>query len=209
MCWTGAVRRQRCPCLRRKPSRPPSRSVADQQLLEQIIRPHLPAFEHELHAVEVMGVRMSTAHRHAGCEAADMRQRPDVERLDRMPGRVPSGNAHTPYANLAADPGLVPRRQLPPRTDKMAGIAVGDALKVILVFRLRFPERTCGRYLRHHTSRPQPRSVDVGDRVFGDALLLVAGREDRGTVAGPGVVALAVARVVGSCTWKKNSSSAR
>src|SRR6188472_2868408 len=88
---------------------------------------------------------------------------------------------------------LVAHRQLPARPDEMARIAVRDALEIILVFRLRFPERARRSHLRHHAPRPQPGSVDVGDGVLGDSSLLVAGREDGGTVAGAHVVALAIA----------------
>jgi hypothetical protein len=45
---------------------------------------------------------MGTAHRHTGREAADMGQRPDVERLDRVAGGVASGNAHAPHGGLFA-----------------------------------------------------------------------------------------------------------
>ena len=41
---------------------------------------------------------------------------------------------------------------------------------------------------------PQAGSIDVGDGVFGNPLLLVAGVEDRRSIAGPDVVALAIAR---------------
>src|SRR5262245_131189 len=75
----------------------------------------------------------------------------------------------------------------------MARIPVGDALQIVLMFRLRFPEGTCRSHLRHHSPRPEPRRVDIGDGVLGNSPLLVAGREDSGPIAHPHVVALAIA----------------
>src|SRR5580704_3172960 len=62
------------------------------------------------------------------------------------------------------------------------------------MFRLGFPEGARGSHLRHHLAGPQTRSVHVGDRVFGDALLLVAGIENRRAVARAQIVSLPVAR---------------
>src|ERR1700757_3127486 len=89
---------------------------------------------------------------------------------------------------------LLPYRQLPPRSDEMACVSVWDALQVILVFRLRFPEGSRRSHLGDHSSGPQARRVDIGDGVLGDASLLIAGREDGRAVAGAHVVALAIAR---------------
>src|SRR5262245_63278919 len=75
----------------------------------------------------------------------------------------------------------------------MARIPVGDALQIVLMFRLRFPEGTRRSHLRHHSPGPQTRRVDIGDGVLGNSPLLVAGREDGGAVARPQVVALVIA----------------
>src|SRR5688572_7553510 len=85
-------------------------------------------------------------------------------------------------------------RQLPAGPDEVARIAVGVALEVVLVLGLGFPEIAGGRDFGHDLAGPQPRRVDVGDRVLGDALLLMARVEDRGAVARSRVVALAIAR---------------
>src|SRR6266403_852256 len=89
---------------------------------------------------------------------------------------------------------LVSHWQLPPRSDEMACVSVWDALQVILVFRLRFPEGSRRGHFGHHSSGPQARRVDIGDGVLGDAPLLIAGREDGRVVADAHVVALAIAR---------------
>ena len=57
---------------------------------------------------------------------------------------------------------------------------------------LRFPEVTCGRHFGNHLARPQMGSLDIGDRVFGNFSLFVARVENRRTIAGPPVVALAI-----------------
>ena len=59
---------------------------------------------------------------------------------------------------------------------------------------LGLPEGSGRRDLGDHLAGPQAGRVDVGDRVFGDALLLVVEVEDRRAVAGADVVALAVLR---------------
>ena len=76
----------------------------------------------------------------------------------------------------------------------MACVSVWDALQVILVFRLRFPEGSRRGHLGHHSSGPQARRVDIGDGVLGHALLFVAGIENRRAVAGADVIALPVQR---------------
>src|SRR5687768_14629898 len=57
----------------------------------------------------------------------------------------------------------------------------------------RLPEVACWNDFGDSLGWPEPRGVDVGDRVFGNPLLLVAGVEDRRSIAGPDVVALAIA----------------
>src|SRR5580692_5065598 len=85
-------------------------------------------------------------------------------------------------------------RQLPIRTDKVAGVAVGKMLQIVLMIGLGFPERSGRRDFGHDFPRPQSGGIDIGDRVFGDALLLLACIEDSGAIARSDIVALAVAR---------------
>jgi hypothetical protein len=59
---------------------------------------------------------------------------------------------------------------------------------------LGLPERSGGRHLGDNLARPKAGSIDVGNGVFRDPLLLVAGMEDGRPVAGSPVVALAVQR---------------
>src|SRR3546814_7853470 len=85
-------------------------------------------------------------------------------------------------------------RQLPVRAHAVAGVTAGKFLQVILVLRFGLPE-IAGRFdLRHRLARPQAGGVDVGDGVAGHALLPGRGEEDRRTVRGAKVVALAVPR---------------
>src|SRR3546814_13931499 len=85
-------------------------------------------------------------------------------------------------------------RQLPVRANEMAVIAVGDALEIVLVFRLRLPEVACRRNFGNDALRPEAGRVDIGYCFFGRATLLVARVEDVGTVARAAVVALTVSR---------------
>jgi hypothetical protein len=62
------------------------------------------------------------------------------------------------------------------------------------VLGLRLPEVPGGDDFGHHLARPQAGRFDVGDGVFGDAPLLIAGVEDRRAVTRAVVVALPVAR---------------
>ena len=57
-----------------------------------------------------------------------------------------------------------------------------------------FPELTQWLDLRHHFAGPQPRFIDVSDRVLGNPTLLVGRVEDRGPIARPDVGSLAIAR---------------
>src|SRR3954465_7662834 len=84
--------------------------------------------------------------------------------------------------------------QLPVRPHEMAGVAAGIAQKIILMLGLGFPEFASRDDFGHGLAGPQARSVDVGDGVFGDPLLLLAGVEDRRSIATSHVVALAIAR---------------
>src|SRR5215469_12822860 len=85
-------------------------------------------------------------------------------------------------------------RQLPVRTDEVAGVTVGITLEIILMLRLGFPELASGRDLCHHLAGPQPRRLDVGDRVVGNPLLLIAGIKNRRTIARAPIIALTVER---------------
>src|SRR6476660_2443251 len=89
---------------------------------------------------------------------------------------------------------VLPVRRSPVRPDVMAGVAVGIAFQVVLVFRFRFPEwSSCGD-LRDHLARPQAGGVDISDGLLGDPLLVVAGVEDGRPIACSKVIALAVLR---------------
>src|SRR3954454_4919113 len=83
--------------------------------------------------------------------------------------------------------------QHPTGPHEVAGVAVGDLLQVVLVLLLGLPEVARGLDLGDDLAGPQTRGVDVGDSVLGDALLLVAGVEDRRAVAATHVVALPIA----------------
>jgi len=60
----------------------------------------------------------------------------------------------------------------------MAGVAVGNTLKIVLVLGFGLPKVARRDYLCHHLTRPQPGCIDVRNGVFGDALLFRAGVED-------------------------------
>src|SRR3954466_8952379 len=68
--------------------------------------------------------------------------------------------------------------QLPARPREVAVVAVRVALEVVLVLGLGLPEGGGGADLRPDLAGPEPRGVDVGDRVLGDPALLVARNED-------------------------------
>ena len=120
------------------------------------------------------------------------RRRPDPGRAapgpDRLIGRRSGRSGRSGLGHLVRAV-----RQLPAWPDEVAGVAVGVVLQVVLVLGLGLPERPGRRHLGDDLARPQPGGVHVRDRVLGDALLLVAGVEDRRAVAGPDVVALPVA----------------
>lgn len=60
------------------------------------------------------------------------------------------------------------------------------------MLRFGFPEVTGRRDFRHDLAGPQPRSVDVGDRVFRDSPLFVGRVEDRGAVTRTAIVPLPI-----------------
>ena len=78
---------------------------------------------------------------------------------------------------------LRPVRQRPVRPDEVAGVTVRIFLQIILMLGLRLPERPDGRHLGDDLARPQAGSIDVGDGVFRDPLLLVIGVEDGRPIA--------------------------
>ena len=90
--------------------------------------------------------------------------------------------------------GRLPPGQHPVGAQEMAGVAVGVALQVILVLWLRLPEVPHRLDLGHGLARPNARSVDVGDGVLGDPLLLIVDVVDRRPVGDADVVALPVSR---------------
>src|SRR6476620_9652925 len=82
--------------------------------------------------------------------------------------------------------------ELPAGADPVAGVAVGDALQVVLVLGLGLPERAGRLQLGHDLAGPQAGRVDVLDGVLGDALLLVGSVEDGRAIGAAAVVALPV-----------------
>ena len=85
-------------------------------------------------------------------------------------------------------------RQSPVWANEMAGVAVRISLEIILMLGFGLRELASRNDFGHNSVGQQPRSIDIDDRVFGNPSLLVAGVEDRGSIAGPDVVALAIAR---------------
>ena len=59
---------------------------------------------------------------------------------------------------------------------------------------LGLPKRSGGCHLGDNLARPKAGSINIGDGIFGDPLLLVAGIEDGRPVARSPVVALAIQR---------------
>src|SRR5689334_20982518 len=74
----------------------------------------------------------------------------------------------------------------------MASVAIRITFQVVLMLRLRFPKGTGLSEFRHNLPRPKPGGFDVRNRVACDPFLIRAGVEDRRTVAGSPIVALAV-----------------
>src|SRR6202048_540629 len=89
---------------------------------------------------------------------------------------------------------LLAVRQFPVRPNEVTGVALRITLQIILMLGLGFPEWSHGCHLGNHLARPKAGSIDIGDGVFGDPLLLVAGIEDGRPVARSPVVALTVQR---------------
>ena len=76
----------------------------------------------------------------------------------------------------------------------MARVPVGIALEVVLVLGFGLPEGTGRRDFGNDLAGPDPRGVDVGNRVLGNRSLLVGREEDGRPVAGADVVPLPVLR---------------
>src|SRR6202034_1413719 len=72
----------------------------------------------------------------------------------------------------------LPVWQFPIGPDEVAGVSRRIALQVILVFRFGFPKGSDRRKFSDDLAGPQARSVDIGNGVFRDPLLLFAGVED-------------------------------
>ncbi len=85
-------------------------------------------------------------------------------------------------------------RQRPFRPNEVTGVAVRIFFQVILMLGLGLPERTGRSQLGDNLARPKAGSIDIGDGVFRDPLLRVAGIEDGRPIARAPVVALAVQR---------------
>src|SRR3954471_7482254 len=76
----------------------------------------------------------------------------------------------------------------------MAGVAIWNPLEIVLMLRHGFPQLACRNDFGNGFAGPETGSVDVGDRVFRDLLLLRGGIEDRRSIAAADVVALAITR---------------
>ena len=83
-------------------------------------------------------------------------------------------------------------RKLPFRPNEMASVAIRVALQVVLMLRLGFPEGAGLGNFRKNLSGPKPGGLDVRDRVVCDPFLILAGVENRRTIAGSSVVALTI-----------------
>jgi hypothetical protein len=74
----------------------------------------------------------------------------------------------------------------------MAAVAAGISQEVILVLRFCLPEIARRHDFGDRLAWPQAGSIDIGDSVFRNPLLLFTGVEDRRSIAGAEVVALAL-----------------
>src|SRR5882757_7246984 len=102
---------------------------------------------------------------------------------DRRPWSRGRGSARARFSFV------LPVRQLPVRPNEMTGVAVWITLQVILVLGLGLPERSGWCHLGDDLARPEAGSIDIGDGVFRDPLLLVTRIEDGRPVARSPVVA--------------------
>src|SRR5882757_6211058 len=76
----------------------------------------------------------------------------------------------------------------------MTGVTIRIFLQIILMLGLGLPEWSGRRQFSDNLARPKTGSIDIGDGVFRDPFLLIAGIEDRRPVARAPVVALTVQR---------------
>ena len=89
---------------------------------------------------------------------------------------------------------LRPSRQPPLGPHKMAGVAIGIPLQIILMLGLGLPKVARGRDLRHYLPRPKTGCVDIRDGVLGNPPLLLGRIEDGGPIAKSAIVPLPVQR---------------
>ena len=81
-----------------------------------------------------------------------------------------------------------------PSRDGRSGRCSPALLQIILVIGLGLPELADRLDLGHHFAIPQPRGIHIGDRILGDALLLLVDIIDARPVGEPTIIALAVQR---------------
>src|SRR5436190_11363294 len=107
---------------------------------------------------------------------------------------VPRQTHRSPEAERLGRCRFRPLGKNPVRADEMAGVAVGVLLEVVLMLGLGLPERACRGDFRHDLPGPAPRRLDLGNRLLGDAALILVAVDDRRAVARPAVVALPLER---------------
>src|SRR5277367_6007902 len=93
-------------------------------------------------------------------------------------GRRPRPGWRSDVASAPRPSDLRPVRQFPVSSDEVAGVAVRNALQIVLMLRFGFPEVTCWRHFRHDLARPEARRLDISNRVQGHLPLLLSGVED-------------------------------
>ena len=74
----------------------------------------------------------------------------------------------------------------------MAGVSVGNALQIVLMFRFGLPEIPRRHKLRYGLARPKCRGVDISDGLLSNPLLFFAGVEDCGAITVAEIVSLPV-----------------
>src|SRR5580704_14706725 len=85
-----------------------------------------------------------------------------------------------------------PLRKAPIGADVMAGVAVRNALEVVLMFGLGFPEFSCGLYFGYDFSRPESRSINVRNGFLRNAFLFLGCIENGRAIAGSDVISLTI-----------------
>ena len=147
-------------------------------------RPRLLQLGRQGRALRRLGRARALLGRGAGCvqvaplattrSSGTLRTPPDLARtcvvdVSSQPGRRAFGSTSSRRPHPArALRGALTAGQLPARPDEVARVAVRVALQVVLVLRLRLPERARRLHLGDDLARPQARRLDVGDRVLGD-----------------------------------------